>query len=73
MFCMAVWQWGEPQIVVPYGCFGGGPGWPEIQLNAIRRHATAIALCSAALLVAEFATRVLLDIRYERAHKQRRT
>ncbi|NKF95681.1 hypothetical protein GO290_02770 [Ralstonia solanacearum] len=71
MFCMAVWQWGEPQIVARYGCFGGGPSWPEIQLNAIRLHATAIALCSAALLAAEFAVRVLLDIRYERARKQR--
>ncbi|MFV8598499.1 hypothetical protein [Ralstonia pseudosolanacearum] len=69
MLGMAVWQWGEPQIVVPYGCFGGGPGWPDIQLNAIRLHAKAIALISVTLLVAEVSLRVLLCIRHERARK----
>ena len=69
MLGMAVWQRGEPQIVVPYGCFGGGPSWPVIQLNAIRLHAKAIALISVALLAAEIALRVLRCIRHERARE----
>lgn len=73
MLGMAVWQWGAPQIVVPYGCFGGGPTWPVIQLNALRLHAEAIALISVALLVAEVSLHVLINTRYDRARKGRRS
>lgn len=70
LFAMAVWQWGEPVQPLTYGCFSG-PGWFAVQFHDLQIHAKAIAVGSGVLLSAEFAMRLLLNIRDTRTERAR--